>query len=194
MPKSNAIESIVPGAQSEPVKDERGRVFRPALVVQTEWVDPDNQDANSRSPRIVKGYRVVDCLVGLHKGGRGDVTLSHLAAARKYRDDYEIGNGARPGYEKPEVQSASGGLTPSEAQCDAVRDYRAAAKCLGVSGRRLVDFIVLGVGANVGCSNLVGWQDKHGEHRDVAKGRLLAGMDLLVEYYGFSESLLAVRG
>ena len=122
------------------------------------------------------------------------MTLSHLAAARKYRDDYEIGNGARPGYEKPEVQSASGGLTPSEAQCDAVRDYRAAAKCLGVSGRRLVDFIVLGVGANIGGSNLVGGQDKHGEHRDVAKGRLLAGMDLLVEYYGFSETLLAVWG
>ena len=178
-----------PTAQTSPVLARDGREIRPSLAVKTRWRDPENQSAIDRSPREVIGYHATDCLIALNNKGKGDVTILHIIAAGKFRDAYELGEmGARPGYERPEIRSSSsGGMMPPETQLDALADLRAARDALGSSLCAIVDYIVLGIGADPGKANLKYWSEKRAERPEISKGRLLAALDRLTEHYGVSK-------
>jgi hypothetical protein len=152
-------------------------VLREALVEEAQWDDPD--DVNYRSKRAwqVRGFRRVSVIRNLHLRG-GLITKEHLDAAERLSLDFELSDGAHPGYQRPEVRTAGAFAEPAQAQLDAVRRYRAAVRAVGLRLCAVLLPVVLGnvsvaeVAKRMGVSN--GF---------LATGFLLAALDRLVEHY-----------
>jgi hypothetical protein len=162
-------------------------LIREPLAVRGEWDDPSDTNTRSRSATQVSGYRRNDPLLTLWvRGGRktgtevhpnSEVTALHIRAAERYRDDFEIANGAQPGYERGEVRGSSSPGAPSEFRLHALRSYRAATTAVGARLSRILVAIVLGR------EDLSGYAEAFGISAHSAKGYLIAALDRLLDHY-----------
>lgn len=124
-------EALVPGLLRRPVVAHDGTVLRGPRVESARWRDPADMDVRARAPREIAGFRVVDTMQRLYLDG--DLTATDMAATTRLEDDYEIGEGARPGYARPEVGSESVvSYGPDGRQLDALARYRAAVQAIGL--------------------------------------------------------------
>ena len=155
---------------------EQVKVIREAIVQRAHWDDPADQNERSKTARQVHHVRRVDPLLVLQ--GRGDVvTDRHIHAAERYRDDFEIASGARPGYERGETRSSSNPGGPTEAQMGALARYRAATSSVSEKQARILAAVVLR-GQDV---TAYARGAEISRHR--AMGHLEAALDGLVDFY-----------
>jgi len=124
--------------QSRPILDAQDRVIREPRVEQTEWTDPDDDQAlqrgedGKRRAKKVRGYRTVDPIEHLHRRNAEEVTLRHVRAARRLRDIYEAAHGAHGGRDPRRTASTPTQL-PVEIQMAAIAQLRSAFQAVGPS-------------------------------------------------------------
>lgn len=125
------------------------------------------------------GYRRADPLTRMHGKAPGMVTRVHLAAARKFSEDYEVGDlgASMSGGVTEHVDG--GGSTPevSERRLDAIARYRAACDAIGPSMRTAVQLVVLHRRSMADIASLLAMPETR------ASGWLLAGLDRLADFY-----------
>lgn len=170
-------EAMAPAIARNPVLARDGTVLRGPLVEADEWRDPEDDNPRARAPRMIRGFARVDVLRNLHLR-RGLVTLAHLADARRFADDYEIGMGARPGYERPEAGTGVPAFGLGQTQLDALDRFHAACVAVGVRGCTIL------VPVAVANADLGTVARARGVSTDVAHGLLVAALDRLGEHYG----------
>lgn len=169
-------EAMAPAIARNPVVASDGTVLRGPLVEADEWRDPDDDDPRARAPRMIRGFSRVDVLRNLHLR-RGLVTTAHLADARRFAGDYEIGMGARPGYERPEAGTGVPSFGLGQTQLDALDRFHAACEAVGVRGCSVL------VPVAVANHDLGTVARARGVSTDVAHGLLVAALDRLGEHY-----------
>ena len=151
-----------------------GTLIRQPLAVRGEWDDPLDTNTRSKTPRQVSGYRRADPLLLLFK--RGDlVTIHHLRAAEKYRDDYEIAGGAKIG-----DGGTGGGGTPggaTDAQMDAMKRYRQMVQAVGQSANALLHDVLIDRIDVTTCA------ERRARSRHTVMGNLEAALNRLQEHY-----------
>lgn len=115
----------------------------------------------------------------LHRLGR--ITDLALAACVRFRDAYELAEGARDGVgEVAPIRGASppwSRLPVAEARMMARDEYRAATQACGIQASAVLAWCVLRDG------QVRGWAECRGIDREQAAGYLLAAIDRLAEYY-----------
>lgn len=115
----------------------------------------------------------------LHRLGR--IPDGALAACSRYRDAWELAEGARDGVgETMAVRGASppwARLPVAEARMAARDEYRAATVACGVQASAVLGWCVLRDG------QVRGWAECRGIDREQAAGYLLAAIDRLAEFY-----------
>ena len=163
------MEELAPAAQRNPVKG-----HREALVEHDTWTEPAN--ANRR----VSGYRRVDTLLTLFKRGEF-FQKQHLIIADRYRKDFELSIGAKPGFEKVQAGTGFNSTTPSQVQLNASRRIRLAQSAIGPSLLPIVHEIVI---LN---HTVTAWAEKRHMNTQMALGRLIAGLDRLGDYYAYEK-------
>lgn len=173
-----------PSIQRQNVTDASGRLLRPALVEAGEWRDPEDNEAltrgadGRRGQRTVRGYRVVDPLLHLHRRNPTEVTAEHVRAAARLRNDYETANGAQCTAAELRITSgAAGGKNPADVQLDAIARLRGAIQAVGPS--------LYGVLAPV---VIHGWTvgrlaEARGSSAHRVTGYLVAALDRLADHY-----------
>ena len=155
-------------------------------VEQTSWRDPDDDNPNRRTPKMVQGHRRIDHLLRMQR--ENIIDERQAASGVRFRDDYEIGEGARVGSERSEIK-AGGVPEPDATQLDALRRYRLAVQAVGQGRCSLIMHVCL---HNL---SLTQWVDrKRMQNEDDAarsRPRLIVqatqefreSMDLLVKHY-----------
>lgn len=125
------------------------------------------------------GYRRADPLVRMHAKAPSMVTRAHIAAARKFSEDYEIGDlGASLGGGSMEYVDGGGATGDvSEQRLDAMARYRDACDAVGPSMRTALQLLILHRRPLVDIAELLGM----GEQR--ASGWVCAGLDRLADFY-----------
>ena len=177
MPRQSRADALVPAVQRVAIHAASGAVIREAVAEQAEWDDPDDKNTRSKTPRQVIGYRRADPLLILHRRG-GEVTKDHIRAAHRFRDDYEIGHGARPGYERPEAGcGAADAMGAAEMQFRAMDSYKAAMLAVGI---RLSSILVVVV---LEGRSPTSYAEERGQSAVKMVGYLVAALDRLLEHY-----------
>ena len=152
----------------EPVRHGRDVEKRP-------WVDPEQTNSFSKEPQRVHGFRRIDELVRLQR--RGTLTLDHLAAGLKLREDFELSEGVRIGATPLVVRVSNpvGGAT--QVQLDALTRYRNAIRAVGQTQSGIVIAVVL---EN---RTVTTWAEKRAMSITRATGYLEGAMDRLFDHY-----------
>src|ERR1700722_15295418 len=92
-----------------------------------QWRDPEDDDPNRRSPKLVRGIRRYSVLHNLHKSDDTQITLDHMKAVARLVADYEIGVlGASPPGDKMERVDGSRSYDVSQVKLDAGTHFRQA--------------------------------------------------------------------
>ena len=168
-----------PAARSDERQPEP-TVLREAIAERAEWDDPSDTNTRSKTPRQVIGYRRADPLLILHKRG-GEVTKDHIRAAHRFRDDYEIGHGARPGYDRMNAAAGSSDDKErpgaAEMQFRAMDGYKAAMLAVGI---RLSSILVVVV---LEGRSPTSYAEEKGQSAVKMVGYLVAALDRLQEHY-----------
>jgi hypothetical protein len=100
-----------------------------------------------------------------------------MKAIDRYRDDFEVSQGARPGWERPEVGGGSQASGPAHAQLQAAEAYRAANAAVGKTTSRILVAVTL-------CGQtLAEYAESCGLSAHAAKGYLVAALDSLRDHY-----------
>ena len=125
------------------------------------------------------GYRRADPIARMHAKAPSMVTRAHIAAARKFSEDYEIGDlGASLGGGSMEYVDGGGATGDvSEQRLDAMARYRDACDAVGPSMRTALQLLILHRWSLVDIAELLGM----GEQR--ASGWVCAGLDRLADFY-----------
>jgi hypothetical protein len=158
-----------------------GAIRHPHRVAAAEWRDPDDvaamaKDARGRrGQKTVQGYRVADPL------DRLPCELEHHKAARRLRDDWERGSGARSGGPTEKVDGGARDHDSIAAQMEARRRYQDAVAALGPRGCVYVLPVVL---AGWTVADLVA---RLGGNAMSMQGRVMTGLDRLWDHYDPSE-------
>lgn len=109
---------------------------RPARVEPSEWRDPEDAAAltrgadGKRRARTVKGFRVADPILHLHRRSPGEVTERHWMSSCKLRDDYEAHLGASGGRDPGRIIGEPS-YEPATFQIDAIGRVRDAFLAVG---------------------------------------------------------------
>ena len=154
-----------------------GTIRQPSRVAAAQWRDPDDTQAMERDERgrahqaTVKGYRVADPL------DRLPCEADHHKAARRLRQDWERGSGARSGGPSEKVDGGTRDHDSGAAQLQARRDYEDAVAAVGIRACAYVLPVVL---AGWTVADLVG---RLGGNAMATQGRVMAGLDRLAEWY-----------
>lgn len=159
-----------------------GTILRTARVEVGEWRDPDDTVAlergadGKRHQRTVKGYRVVDPILHLHRRSPGEVTERHVRSANRLRDDYEAHLGANSG-RAPRVSGGGSGWEPADYQIDAISRVSAAFNAVGPSMWHVLMPVVIH-----------GWTvgrlaEARGSSAHRVQGYLVAALDRLADHY-----------
>jgi len=155
----------------------KDQIIRQARVEDGEWDDPADQNTRSKTAHQVRGHRVADPLVTLHKRQPSEVTTRHVRCAERYRDDFEAAQGARDPDAKGNNGGPQSGCGPSMAHLLALEAYRGANDAVGPRLCFALEHVVLGyqtVSAFAAAARL---------SPETAKGYLLAALDRLVDHY-----------
>lgn len=142
----------------------------------TDWADPEDMGRFGKRARRIEGYRRVWTIDSLHRINPREITAEHVKAASRLLTDHELGEGARIG-SAPERVDHSGAPDFPASQIDALTRLRHAADALGPAGWRIVTRVVC---HNFTLAALAQWLPSTS---DQARGRLIAGLDRLVEHY-----------
>ncbi len=163
------------------INDGQAQVIEPVRfkrdVERQSWIDPEQRNKFSKTPEKVVGFRRIDALVRLQRGGT--INERHLAAAIKLRDDFEIGDGARPGCDR--VVAGGQGQNPggpTDRQIDAMARYRAAVQAVGKTLSGILLHVVL---EN---RTVKDWAEKRSRSLNSSTGYFVAAMDRLLDHYG----------
>lgn len=142
-----------------------------------EWRDPEDLNAQRRSPKLIHGYRADDSVQTLLNSGT--ISKRHAQAARRFRKLYETGEvGLRPSRDlsMPPNGFASGS-PPTEYRLQALQDYRFACAALG---HHLLSVILAIVIAG---HTIEDYAIKRRMNRSAASGYVLASLDLLSDLF-----------
>jgi hypothetical protein len=151
--------------------------LRAPLAVAATWCDPDDVNVASNGWQI-RGVRRADPLLNLHQRSPDEVTKRHIRCAERFRDDYEISEGAHTGVNLARVQGSRGDRSgPTERQMIALSVVRAVAAACGPTLMRTICAVVLG-GATV--ADIAAWRGLSGQ---VAKGYVIGALDKLADFY-----------
>lgn len=155
---------------------------RPARVEPGEWRDPEDAAAmergadGKRRARTVRGFRVSDPILHLHRRAPSEVTEEHVRASTRLRDDFEIGMGVRNGRVPGDV-AGGGGVGPTTAQLDALGRWRAATRAVG---DRLCDVLLPVV---LEGRTVAALAERRAVSAHRMQGYLVAALDRLAEHY-----------
>lgn len=142
-------------------------------VERAEWDDPDDtRTVGTRTVRQVHGFRRADPLITLHRRDPREITVQHLRAAERLRDDWEMGQGVMR-----RAGSGNGEVGIITAQMAAAQRYRAAVKAVGPRLFSVLELIVLH-GWTV-----AQWANKFVLSEHKSKGYLVAALDCLHDHY-----------
>lgn len=169
-------------------------VARAPGVVVGYWRDPDDTDARRREAKVIRGARVADPLLLMHRR-TGLVTEQHLAAASRLVDLFEVGIlGAGEGNGRPLVAVVLSGAAPKayppERRLAAMAGFRAALAVLTPRQVPLVGHVVLGV-PNPERRDVAAYAARTGQDEKMLRGQLVAALDALVLHF-FAENREAV--
>jgi hypothetical protein len=154
-----------------------GAIRDPARVAAGQWRDPDDAQAMERGPdgrrhqRTIAGYRAIDPL------SRLPCAAEHHKAARRLRDDWERGSGARGARSSEYVDGSSRDRDSMSGQIEARRRYEAAVRDIGL---RVSAYVLPVVLCGWTAADLV---ERHGGNAMAMQGRIMAGLDRLAEHY-----------
>lgn len=174
-----ATGRAIPKVRTETIIDpETGEILRTATAELTEWLDPDDNNPNRRQARKVNGYRTADVIRTLYERG-SLVTLQHVRAANRLRKDYELAQGARPGYERPEITDRSFGPAsgPQEMQLKALRAYTEAIDMLGWEMSEIIFHVV------IRNQFVRAYAQQRGQPEMIMMDILIAGLKRLADHY-----------
>jgi hypothetical protein len=128
------------------------------------------------------GFRRADPLLMMHGKDPLMITTAHLSAARKFSQDYEVGElGASAGERSYEFVDGASAALVSELQLSAIRRYRAACDAMGPL-RTAVQLCVLYRATLAAIAVRIGMAEKR------ASGYLVAGLDVLADHYGIDRA------
>jgi hypothetical protein len=183
--RGHVIRDVV--VSTDPVVTRRvavERTIREPLAVEAQWNDPDDKNERSKTPRQVIGKRRSDPLMMLLNRRDSSVTKHHMAAAERYRADYEVGElGARPdqtvGFASVSAGSPGG---PTQVRLDALKRYRDAKRALGRSSAGLLHTVL------IERIDITTNAEERGISRHVAMGMLIAALNRLEEHYAGAAS------
>src|ERR1700722_10085405 len=146
-----------------------------------QWRDPEDDDPNRRSPKLVRGIRRYSVLHNLHKSDDTQITLDHMKAVARLVADYEIGIlGARaPGAADHRLDRVDGhkDYDFSQVQLDSATNFRSARAALGPRNFCLLEMVAFDNQSVSAVAEAYGINNHH------AKGRLIACLDSLHDHY-----------
>lgn len=137
-----------------------------------EWDDPADTGRAGTGVRMVHGFRRADPLITLHKRDPREITIQHLRAAERLRDDWEMGQGVMR-----RAGSGNGEVGIITAQMAAAQRYRAAVKAVGPRLFSVLELIVLHEWT------VAQWANKFVLSEHKSKGYLVAALDCLHDHY-----------
>ena len=140
-------------------------------VMRDAWDDPTDTGRRGTYVRMVHGYRRSDPLITLHRRSPREITVQHLRAAERLRDDHELGEGVNLGV------GAGGEAGPLDVQLSARSRYRAAVAAVGPSLCAILLPVVLSAWT------VKQWSEERGMSETKAAGYLIAALDRLRDYY-----------
>lgn len=160
----------VAGVTARSLKADRLAKRNPTpIILRDALADPDAKRG---------GYRRADPLMRMHKADPHMVTRLHLAAARKFSEDYEVGEcGASMSGGVKEFVDGGGVVDVSEHQMAAIGRYRDACDALGATLRTSVQLAALHGWSVSRIAPLMGMTQER------ASGWLLGGLDRLADHY-----------
>ena len=175
------VVDLPPAAQLRPVEDSGG-LIREALLVAAEWRDPDDNNPNRRTAKVVRGFRRADPLANL--AARGSISAAHLAAAERLRIAWEVGVeggsvGSGRDLSMPAIRSGSSTGDPSERRLAALRVVGAARNRLGPLWSVVVALAICRV-------DLSRFAAHTGMSRHAALGYATAALDVLTAFYDWA--------
>lgn len=143
-----------------------------------EWRDPDDLNANRRTPKMVSGYRSFDVVSFMVKNNA--ITSRQGRAARRLRDQHDRGvEGLRPGYDR--LQQAPGsfgsGSGISEERSAALEEFNQAKAAIGPSLWQVVEFVI------IGNHKLAEYAARKKQHHYKCAERLSSSLDRLGDHY-----------
>ena len=175
-PRARAVSGDNPSPFPHVLPD--GSVRHPERVAQARWRDPEDIAAFERGvdgrshQRTVAGFRAIDPL------DRLPCTADHWKAAARLRAVWERGSGVRTGGGALDrVDGTNKDRDATAAVLDARRAFEAARRAMGARACDVVLPVVL-VGLTV--ADLV---KRDGGNPMAMQGRVMAGLDRLVEHY-----------
>ena len=164
-----------------------GSIRHPNRVAPAQWRDPDDTQALARDERgrigqrRISGFRAIDPLQRL------PCEPSHITAAKRFRADWELGSGARSGGAALDrVDCGSHDRDTVSGPLEARRRYQDAVASLGPSACLYVLPVVLSWWT---VADLVA---ARGGNPMQVQGRVMAGLDRLVEHYQPSQPSVPV--
>lgn len=150
-----------------------------------DWRDPADTNIRRKNPREVHGARRVDILVTMMRR-KSPIELRHVAAADRYRIDYEVGiEGSHPGRDPMATSDAETPTDPEMGRLAALANFRHATQAVGKMLSGILVHVVL---AGLDVSAWATWKQTKPEH---AMGYLVAALDRLAEHYGISAAITA---
>ena len=187
-PRARAVSGDNPSPFPHVLPD--GSVRHPERVAQARWRDPEDIAAFERGvdgrshQRTVVGFRAIDPL------DRLPCTADHWKAAARLRAVWERGSGVRTGGGALDrVDGLNQDRDAAAAVLDARRAFEAAGRAMGARACDVVLPVVL-VGLTV--ADLI--KRDGGGNPMAVQGRVMAGLDRLVEHYWPPQDAPAARG
>lgn len=160
----------------------------PDRYVQSTWRDPDDDDPNRRTPKLVHGVRRYDVLQSMHRANDSEITIEHMKAVGRWVTAYEVGvEGASPGSGRMEYIDDSSRPDISQKRMDLHREWREVKAALGERNCEVLIWVVFG---NWPISR-VAQACKVNDHR--AKERVIGALCRLHEIYNPSPPAAVVR-
>lgn len=142
-------------------------------VERAEWDDPDDtRTVGTRTVRQVHGFRRADPLITLHRRDPREITVQHLRAAERLRDDFEKSQGVMRGN-----GTGNGDMGIVNAQMAASARYRAAVRDIGPRLWTILRLIA------IDGWTVAQWAEKFELSEHKAKGYLIAALDRLHDHY-----------
>src|ERR1700722_13874739 len=126
-----------------------------------QWRDPEDDDPNRRSPKLVRGIRRYSVLHNLHKSDDTQITLDHMKAVARLVADYEMGilGASAPGDVKMEYVDGTKNHDISQVKLDHATAFRQARAALGARNFFLLEMVafdnqsVSQLAIALGCNN-----------------------------------------
>ena len=172
-----------------------GVLLREATAVKSSWADPDDANERAKTARLVLGLRAAGPLDHMRSPS---ITEAHRKAASRFAATVETimsagyGSRARTPDGMP-VTKATACAPLTERALAAIGEHRAACQALGIIATALLMRLLV-EGRTIREIADEPADDQARQRREVALGRVVAGLDRLVEHYaegGGAEELAA---